>query len=114
MTTETHSTHHTGEDLGANEFGEGQHGATDKQYIIIALILMVITALEVTLSYLDVGAIFLPAMLTMMAAKFIIVVSFFMHLKFDNKIFSVLFYMGLGLAVFVYVAALTTFHFFVS
>jgi len=91
---------------------EEHHGATDRQYILIAAILAAITAAEVTLSYLDVGALFLPALLIMMAAKFLIVVSFFMHLKFDNKMFSVLFYMGLILAVFVYVAALSTFRFF--
>ncbi len=67
-----------------------------------------------TLTYIDVGPLFLPALLIMMAAKFLIVVSFFMHLKFDNKLFSVLFYMGLGLAVFVYAVALATFHFFGS
>jgi cytochrome c oxidase subunit 4 len=115
MNTETHAvhdTHHVGEDLSADEFGEGQHGATDKQYIVIALILAVITAAEVTLSYIDVGWIFLPALLIMMAAKFLMVVSYFMHLKFDNRIFSFMFYMGLILAVVVYVAALATFGFF--
>ena len=54
-----------------------------------------ITAAEVTLTYLDVGPLFLPALLIMMVAKFLIVVSFFMHLKFDNKLFSFLFYLGL-------------------
>ena len=77
-------------------------------------ILAVITALEVTLSYVDVGAMFLPALLILMAAKFLIVVSYFMHLKFDNRMFSFLFYMGLVLAVFVYIVALATFHFFGS
>jgi cytochrome c oxidase subunit 4 len=103
-----------GEDLHADEFGEHQHGATDGQYILIALILSLITAAEVTLSYVDVGPLFLPALLVMMAAKFIIVVSFFMHLKFDHKLFSVLFYLGLLLAVGVYCAALATFSFFGS
>ena len=37
-----------------------------------------------------------------------------MHLKFDNRLFSFLFYMGLVLAVFVYAVALATFHFFLS
>ena len=73
-----------------------------------------ITAAEVTLTYLDVGPLFLPALLIMMVAKFLIVVSFFMHLKFDNKLFSFLFYLGLLLAVFVYAVALATFHFFGS
>ena len=110
MTTDVHA----GEDLSANEFGDHQHGATDKQYIIIAVILAAITACEVTLSYLDVGWVFLPALIVMMIAKFVIVVSFFMHLKFDNRLFSFLFYMGLGLAVFVYAVALATFQFFGS
>jgi len=48
----------------------------------------------------------------MMAIKFVMVVSYFMHLKFDNKLFSWLFYAGLFLAVGVYVTALSTFHFF--
>jgi len=100
------------EDLDADTYGEGHHGATDRQYIVIAVILGLITAGEVTLSYIDVGPIFLPALLIMMAAKFLMVVSFFMHLKFDNRIFSLMFYTGLVLAVGVYCAALATFHFF--
>ena len=113
-TSANHETlHDTGHaDLGSDEYGEGHHGATDKQYILIALILALITAAEVTLSYIDVGPVFLPALLIMMVAKFIIVVSFFMHLKFDNKIFSFMFYLGLLLAIFVYCVALSTFHFF--
>jgi cytochrome c oxidase subunit 4 len=47
-----------------------------------------------------------------MVVKFVAVVMFFMHLKFDNKIFSWLFYAGLFLAVGVYVALLVTFQFF--
>ena len=34
-----------------------------------------------------------------MVVKFLTVVSYFMHLKFDNKIFSFMFYLGLVLAV---------------
>ena len=100
---------HGGPDLFV---AKGHHGASDKQYIIIALILAAITAGEVTISYVDVGPIFLPALLVMMTAKFLIVVSFFMHLKFDHKLFSFLFYAGLGLALFVFIAALATFQFF--
>ena len=50
----------------------------------------------------------------MMTAKFLMVVSYFMHLKFDHRLFSFLFYTGLILAVFVYAVALATFHFFGS
>ena len=72
----------------------------------------VCAAAEVAASYMDLGAIFIPALLIMMVAKFFIVVSYFMHLKFDHKLFSWLFYAGLFLAVGVYIGALSTFHFF--
>ncbi|MET0144522.1 MAG: cytochrome C oxidase subunit IV family protein [Ilumatobacteraceae bacterium] len=115
MSVDTHDGHGSEvEDLSADEYGEGHHGATDKQYILIAVILAAMTGLEVTLSYVDVGPIFLPALIILMIAKFVTVVSYFMHLKFDNRIFSMMFYMGLILAVFVYVVALSTFHFFGS
>jgi len=38
----------------------------------------------------------------------------FMHLKFDNKLFSFMFYAGLILAVGVYATFLATFHFFIQ
>ncbi len=94
------------------EHGAAEHGMSTRGYINIALILAAITALEVSTYYVDFGPLFLPALLIMMAVKFFMVVSYFMHLKFDNKLFSWLFYAGLFLAVGVYVAALGTFHFF--
>ena len=56
----------------------------------------------------------MPSLMIMMVVKFVMVVSYFMHLKFDSKIFSVLFYTGLGLALFVYIVALATFKFFIA
>jgi cytochrome c oxidase subunit 4 len=87
---------------------------SDGYYVIVALILAVITALETSTYWIDFGAIFMPLLLILMTIKFVMVVSLFMHLKFDNRIFSYLFYSGLLLAVFVYVAALATFRFFGS
>ena len=78
----------------------------------MAFILAAITALEVSTYYVDFGRLFLPALLIMMVIKFIMVVSYFMHLKFDNKLFSWIFYAGLILAIGVYCVALATFHFF--
>lgn len=103
--------HHDSGSFGTDEVHEG---LSDRQYIVVALILAVITGLEVSLTYIDVGPVFLPALLIMMAIKFFTVVLYFMHIKFDNKLFGWLFYTGLGLAVFVYVVALFTFHFFAS
>ena len=91
-----------------------EHGMSDAGYIRIAIILAAITALEVSTYYVDFGVLFLPALLIMMVIKFVMVVSYFMHLKFDNKIFSFLFYAGLVLAVGVYAAFLATFKFFIQ
>ena len=87
---------------------------TDLQFVYLAIGLAVITAIEVALSYMvdDLGALFLPLLLILMLIKFFSVVFYFMHLKFDNRWFSILFYMGLFLAVGVYIVALFTFKFF--
>ena len=85
---------------------------TDAQYGIVAVVLMVLTAIEVSTYYIDFGPIFLPLLLVLMMIKFIIVVLFFMHLRFDAKIFSRLFWTGFILAIGVYVTALATFQFF--
>lgn len=91
-----------------------QHGLTDLGYVKVAIILAIITALEVTLSYVadDLGAVFVPLLLALMAIKFFMVIMFFMHLKFDNRLFSVMFYLGMVLALAVYGATLFTFEFF--
>ncbi|MEI6200082.1 MAG: cytochrome C oxidase subunit IV family protein [Actinomycetota bacterium] len=91
-----------------------EHGMSDAGYIKIALILAAITGLEVSTYYVNFGPLFMPALLTMMVIKFVMVVSYFMHLKFDSKVFSFLFYVGLGLAIFVFCTALATFKFFIA
>ncbi len=91
----------------------GEHW-TDLKFVYLAIGLAGITAIEVALSYMvdDLGPVFLPLLILLMMIKFFAVVSYFMHLKFDNRLFSLLFYMGLFLAVGVYIAALFTFKFF--
>jgi cytochrome c oxidase subunit 4 len=101
----------TEEEAAAVHPGE-VHEVTEKQYIIIALMLAVLTALEVAATEIDIGVALVPALLVMMAVKFFVVVSYFMHLKFDNRLFSVMFYLGLALAVTLYAVVLATFHFF--
>lgn len=91
-----------------------EHGMSDAGYIKIAIVLALITALEVSTYYVDFGPLAMPSLLIMMVVKFVMVVSYFMHLKFDNRIFSFLFYVGLGLALFVYITALATFKFFIA
>ena len=91
---------------------DGAHTKPNSFYIKVAVSLAIVTGVEVALYYLNIGKWFMPILLVLMVIKFVTVVSLFMHLKFDNKIFSMLFYSGLFLAVFVYLAALMTFRFF--
>ena len=75
--------------------------------------LMVLTGAEIAVSYIGHRQGFMvPLLLVMMAVKFFTVVLYFMHLKYDNPLFRRLFYTGLFLALFVYIVALLTFHFF--
>ena len=91
-----------------------EHGLSDLGYVKIAIALAIVTAIEVALSYTQdqLGALFLPLLLILMGVKFFSVVLYFMHLKFDNRLFSLMFYIGMVLAVGCYVVALASMHFF--
>lgn len=106
-TTEAHADH-------AEHQDHAEHGMSIRGYVTIALILAALTALEVSTYFVDFGPFFMPVLLILMCVKFFIVVSYFMHLKFDNKLFSFMFYTGLFLAVGVYAAFLATFKFFTA
>jgi cytochrome c oxidase subunit 4 len=80
-----------------------------RQYVMIAVILVVITAVEVATSYLegDVNSNLIIAALGIMAAlKFFLVVAWFMHLRTDSKILRRLFLLGLITAPIVYTVLL--------
>ncbi len=91
-----------------------EHGLSDLGYVKIAIALAIVTAIEVALSYTQdqLGALFLPLLLILMGVKFFSVVLYFMHLKFDNRLFSLMFYIGMVLAVGCYCVALASMHFF--
>jgi cytochrome c oxidase subunit 4 len=83
----------------------------EAKYIKIALILAAITAVEVAFSYWEaVEGILAPSLILMSIVKFAIVVAYFMHLKFDSRLFRRLFVAGIALAIFCFTAVLTTFH----
>jgi cytochrome c oxidase subunit 4 len=61
-------------------------------YLIIAAFLTVLTAMEVTVFYVRaMKPVLLPVLLVLSAAKFTLVVMFYMHLKFDRRAYSVVF-----------------------
>jgi cytochrome c oxidase subunit 4 len=89
---------------------------TPRTFIKIAVILALITALETSTYWWpeSLHTLALVVLFTMMVIKFAMILLWFMHLKWDNKLFGVLFYIGLILAVGVYAVALLTFHFFAA
>jgi cytochrome c oxidase subunit IV len=72
-------------------------------YIKIALILTVITAVEVAVYYVDaLRPAIVPILLTLSIVKFALVVGYFMHLKFDPRLLTGLFVFGLAIALAVF------------
>ena len=94
--------------------GEVKPHPTPRQYVLIAVVLVIITGLEVGASSLegDINDNLIILLLGVMAAiKFFLVVAWYMHLRTDLKIFRRMFITGLLLATVVYMVALTTLHF---
>ncbi|HUW04292.1 MAG TPA: cytochrome C oxidase subunit IV family protein [Acidimicrobiales bacterium] len=87
---------------------------SDLDYVKIAILLGVITALEVATYWLELNNFVIVALWGMMIVKFVIVISYFMHLKYDSKIFRWLFLGGLFMALAVYVVAFAASGFFVG
>ena len=87
----------------------------DRVYVLTAIFLAVLTVVEVlTYAAPDFPAwsdeLLIPVLMILMAIKFFTIVYIFMHLKFDKPILTRIFYMGLVLAVLVYIAMLSTFR----
>ena len=85
-----------------------------RQYVVVALVLAVLTAIEVALFYMD----FVPqgivvlSLMVLMFLKFGIVALWFMHLRFDSRIYRRLFITGIILAIAVFLIVLLTFGVF--
>jgi cytochrome c oxidase subunit IV len=75
--------------------GEAGHGKPKTAlYLITAVILTIITAVEVWIFFIPAikeSAAFIPILLVLSAVKFAAVVMLYMHLKFDSKLFTQLF-----------------------
>jgi cytochrome c oxidase subunit IV len=80
-------------------------------YKWVALILTAITVVEVWIFYTPFAEhrLFVPSLLTMSAAKFLIVIMFYMHLKYDAKLFRALFTGPLIIAVIVIISLMFLF-----
>lgn len=87
--------HGHAEHIGA---GESPH-PTASQYIVIAVILTVLTGLEIGVYYVHaLQPILVPLLIVLAFFKFILVAAYYMHLHYDSRVFSVLFVFPLLLA----------------
>lgn len=84
------------------------------EYVKIAVVLSVATAIEVGLYYITdlPRPVYIGLLMFFMSLKFSLVVLWFMHLRFDSRLFRRLFVVGLGLAITVYLVVLLTFRVF--
>ena len=79
------------------------HHPSFMQYVVVAVILFAVTIVEFLLIWDtvgvsdDLGASKIPILIILSAFKFAVVIMFYMHLKFDPNLFSVLFVSGLAL-----------------
>ena len=79
--------------------GEEHAHPGPKTYAKIAVVLTAITAVEVLVFYIDALKNYLvPILAVLSAIKFYLVASYYMHLKFDNKVFTRLLIGGIVLA----------------
>ncbi len=101
--------HDDHENAGSHEHTHPDWGT----YKWVALILTALTGLEVWIYYLPsftATKLFVPTLLILSAVKFAIVVMFYMHLKYDAKLFRALFVGPLVIASFIVVGLLFLFN----
>lgn len=92
---------------------EGEHGGHGSValYIWIGVILAILTFVEVAVYFIEAFApIKVPVMIVLSAAKLVLVVMYFMHLKMDHRSLTWLFISGAVLAVFMICALMVLYH----
>ena len=91
----------------------GHHHPTPLQYVKIAVLLAVLTVFEVALFYIneaaDMGGWDAPLLIFLALLKFVIVVGWYMHLRFESSTLSRFFTFGFVLALTLYAVLLLIF-----
>lgn len=107
MAQEMHQTH--------NQAPVEHHGPTVQQYIRIFVVLFIATAIEVLVAEFLEGVaptwMVVGILLALMTLKGLLVVMFYMHLRFDSTWFRFLFTSGMIIAVFCVVALMLLFSY---
>jgi len=97
------------------QHAHGGGHATVKTYINVAIALAILTAIEVASLYTPgiPNALLVTALLVMSALKFVLVVGFFMHLRYDSSILRTLFVGPLIIAIAIILALMALFSAFI-
>ncbi len=97
--------------------GGGEHEALEhahpgaKTYTIVGVILAIFTMVEVwAYTFEPIRPWLVPLLLVLSACKFVMVVGFYMHLKFDHALFTGVFGFGLAVAASIITALLFLFR----
>ena len=86
---------------------------TPATYFKVAMALSILTAIEVGIFYVtQIGYAIIPVLAILSIGKFALVVLYYMHLKFDSKIFSGMFFFGMFVATGVIFALMALFSWF--
>jgi cytochrome c oxidase subunit 4 len=94
----------------AQTHDEQAHHPGATTYLIIAAFLVVLTAMEITVFYVPaLHPVLVPVLLVLAVAKFALVVMFYMHLKYDHWLLSVVFLFPLLIAAVIIAALLGLF-----
>ena len=93
--------------------GDAHSHPTTRQYVLIALGLAIITAIEVALFYVNEAADMQgwdgPILVVLSFFKFVIVIGWYMHLRFEKSLLTRFFTSGFILALLLYAVVLGTF-----
>lgn len=83
----------------AHAHGHGHEASKFHTFVQLAMILAIITGVEIVLIYLPLAKWFLvTSLLVLSLVKFLLVIFIFMHLKWDKLFCTILFFIGLILA----------------
>jgi cytochrome c oxidase subunit 4 len=85
---------------------------TEAKYIQIAIILSIITIVEVAIYYIEaLESVLVPILVILSTFKFVMVVGYFMHLKFDDKRLAWIFGAGMAVALAIYIGTWALMHY---
>lgn len=107
------ATNHAAISAHHGEDGAHQHPSLTA-YVRIAIILAIITAVEVSIYYMDfmhTSGMLVPALVVLSIIKFVMVVGYFMHVKFDKPLIGWMFFLAMMASLAVFIGVWVVFKF---